>query len=258
MSSAAILESRGLTVRFGGVVANDKVSVSCATGAITALIGPNGAGKSTFFDVVTGGRRPDEGSVLFNGQDITRASRVRRATLGMGRTFQNLQVVRSMTVLENVMVGTFRYHDYGLLAAMFGTPRVQRSERELKTIALRALRTVGLEQIAHRPLDGLPYGDLRRIEIARALALGPKLLMLDEPAAGMDREETDDLAGAVREISRRWEVSVLVVEHDIPFIRAVADDVYVLDFGRILAGGEATEVLSNPTVVEAYLGTVDA
>lgn len=258
MTAAAILETHGVSVRFGGVVANDDVSVRCAEGAITALIGPNGAGKSTFFDVVTGGRRPDQGSVLFDGHDITKASRVRRATLGMGRTFQNLQVVRSMTVLENVMVGTFRYHRYGLLAAMFGTPKVQRSERELKTIALRALRTVGLDQIAHLPLDGLPYGDLRRIEIARALALGPKLLMLDEPAAGMDREETDELAEAIREICRRWEVSVLVVEHDIPFIRTVAHDVFVLDFGRILAGGEAQAVLNDPTVIEAYLGTVDA
>jgi branched-chain amino acid transport system ATP-binding protein len=196
--------------------------------------------------------------VLLNGADITGASRVRRANLGMGRTFQNLQVVRRMTVLENVLVGTFRYHRHGLLAAMVGTPKVQRSERELRTIAMRALRTVGLDQIAHLAVDGLPYGDLRKIEIARALALGPTLLMLDEPAAGMDRQETDELAEAIREITRRWEVSVLVVEHDIPFIRSVAEAVYVLDFGRILAGGEAASVLSDPTVVEAYLGTVDA
>lgn len=258
MSPTAILETHGVTVRFGGVVANDEVSMSCAEGSITALIGPNGAGKSTFFDVATGGRRPNEGHVLFDGHDITKASRVRRAELGMGRTFQNLQVVRSMTVLENVMVGTFRYHRYGLLAAILGTPKVKRSDRELKVIAMRALRTVGLEEIAHLPLDGLPYGDLRRIEIARALALGPRLLMLDEPAAGMDRQETDELADAIREIRNRWEVSVLVVEHDISFIRTVADDVYVLDFGRILAGGVAADVLSDPTVIEAYLGTVNA
>lgn len=258
MSSPAILQTHGVTVRFGGVVANDTVSMSCAEGGITALIGPNGAGKTTFFDVATGGRRPDEGRVLFGGHDITKASRVHRAELGMGRTFQNLQVVRGMTVLENVMVGTFRYHRYGLLSAIFGTPKVRRSDRELKVIALRALRTVGLDQIAHLPLDGLPYGDLRRIEIARALAMGPRLLMLDEPAAGMDRQETDELADAIREIRNRWEVSVLVVEHDISFIRTVADDVYVLDFGRILAGGVAADVLSDPTVIEAYLGTVDA
>jgi branched-chain amino acid transport system ATP-binding protein len=258
MSSHAILETHGVTVRFGGVVANDQVSISCAEGGITALIGPNGAGKSTLFDVATGGRRPNEGHVLFNGKDITRASRVHRTNLGMGRTFQNLQVVRSMTVLENVMVGTFRYHRAGLLSAIFGMPKARRSDREQRTIALRALNAVGLDQIAHLPLDGLPYGDLRRIEIARALALGPKLLMLDEPAAGMDRQETDELADAIREIRDRWDVSVLVVEHDIPFIRTVADDVYVLDFGRILAGGEADQVLRDPTVVEAYLGTVDA
>jgi branched-chain amino acid transport system ATP-binding protein len=258
MNSGPILQAEGVSVSFGGVVANDRVSLQCARGGITALIGPNGAGKSTFFDVATGGRRPDEGRVLFNGVDITRASRVRRAKLGMGRTFQNLQVVRSMTVLENVMVGTFRYHRFGLVAATLGTPKVRRSERELKTIAMRALRAVGLAQIAHLPLNGLPYGDLRRVEIARALALGPTLLMLDEPAAGMDRQETDELADAIREVCRRWEMSVLVVEHDIPFIRTVADDVYVLDFGRILAGGDATTVLNDPTVIEAYLGTVHA
>ena len=258
MSTDLIMETRGVTVRFGGVVANDQVDVACERGKITALIGPNGAGKSTFFDVATGGRRPDEGLVYFNGQDITKTSRVQRTNLGMGRTFQNLQVVRSMTVLENVMVGTFKYHRYGMVAAMLGLPRVKRSERELQTIALRALRAVGLEQIAHLRLDGLPYGDLRRIEIARALALGPKLLMLDEPAAGMDRQETDELADAIREIRDRWEVSVLVVEHDIPFIRTVADDVYVLDFGRLLAGGHANEVLNDHAVIEAYLGTVDA
>jgi branched-chain amino acid transport system ATP-binding protein len=258
MSGDAILETHGVTVRFGGVVANDQVSISCTEGAITALIGPNGAGKSTFFDVATGGRRPDEGHVLFSGHDVTHASRAERAEIGMGRTFQNLAVVPSMTVLENVMVGTFRYHRYGLLAALLGTPSVKRTDRELKSIALRALNAVGLASIAHLPLAGLPYGDLRRIEIARALALGPRLLMLDEPAAGMDRQETDELAEAIREIRDRWEVSVLVVEHDISFIRVVADDVYVLDFGKILAGGPAAETLADPTVIEAYIGTVDA
>jgi branched-chain amino acid transport system ATP-binding protein len=258
MSPDAILETHGVTVRFGGVVANDQVSMSCTEGGITALIGPNGAGKSTFFDVVTGARRPNEGHVLYAGKDITAASRVRRAELGMGRTFQNLQVIQSMTVLENVMVGTFRYHGYGLIAGLLGLPTVKRHDRELKIIAMRALRAVGLDQIAHLPLAGLPYGDLRRVEIARALAMGPRLLMLDEPAAGMDRRETDELAEAIREIRSRWQVSVLVVEHDISFIRVVSDDVYVLDFGRILAGGVASDVLSDPTVVEAYLGTVDA
>jgi branched-chain amino acid transport system ATP-binding protein len=254
----AILEANDITVRFGGVVANDKVSVRCEEGAITTLIGPNGAGKSTFFDVVTGGRRPDEGHVDFNEHDVTGASRAVRAQLGMGRTFQNLALVPSMTVLENVLVGTFRYHRYGLPSMLLGTKKVRRTDRELKTVAFRALVAVGLGGLAHLKLAGLPYGDLRRIEIARALALGPRLLMLDEPAAGMDREETDELAAAIREIRDRWEMSVLVVEHDIPFIRMVADTVYVLDFGKILAGGPADETLADPIVIEAYLGSVDA
>jgi branched-chain amino acid transport system ATP-binding protein len=258
MTAAAVLDARDITVRFGGVVANDKVSLHCEQGAITALIGPNGAGKSTFFDVITGGRKLNEGSVSFRGHDVTHSSRVARAKLGMGRTFQNLAVVRSMTVLENVMIGTFRYHGYGFMAAMLGTPRVVRTDRGLRTIAMRALNSVGLASIAHLPTAGLPYGDLRRLEIARALALGPELLMLDEPAAGMDRAETDELAAAILEARERWGLSVLVVEHDISFIRMVADDVYVLDFGTILAGGPAAETLANPTVIEAYLGTVDA
>jgi branched-chain amino acid transport system ATP-binding protein len=258
MGGNAILETHGVTVRFGGVIANDSVSIKCEQAEITALIGPNGAGKSTFFDVATGGRRPNEGAVTFQGADITSHSRIARAKLGMGRTFQNLCIVREMTVLENVLVGTFRYRDYGILGAMLLTPSVMRKDAALKEIALRALSAVGLEHVAHLPAAGMPYGDLRRMEIARALALGPKLLMLDEPAAGMDHSETGELACAIREIRDRWGVSVLVVEHDISFIRLIADEVYVLDFGKVLAGGPTERTLNDPTVIEAYIGTVDA
>lgn len=258
MSGHAILDLHGITVRFGGVAANDEVSLSCAAGDITALIGPNGAGKSTLFDVITGGRRPNAGHVLFDGKDVTGCSRYQRAQMGMGRTFQNLALVNSMTVLENVLVGAFRYHRSGMLASLLGTPVAKRTDRELKGIALRALHSVGLDQLAALPLGGLPYGDLRRVEIARALALGPRLLLLDEPAAGMDRQETDELADAIAEIRNRWELSVLVVEHDVSFVRVVADDIYVLDFGRILAGGPAAETLADPIVIDAYLGAVSA
>jgi branched-chain amino acid transport system ATP-binding protein len=251
---SVILDARDITVRFGGVLANDEVSVTCQEGAITALIGPNGAGKTTFFDVITGGRRPDAGTVRFAGKDVTRAPRRERARLGMARTFQNLALVPDMTVLDNVLVGTFCYHHYGIPAVLLCAPKVRRTDRELHTIARRALACLGLGDLADSTLAGLPYGDLRKVEIARALAMGPRLLMLDEPAAGMDREETDEIAEAIKQIRGRWEVSVLVVEHDVSFIRTVADDVFVLDFGKILIGGPAEETLADPIVVEAYLG----
>lgn len=258
VDGAPLLVAEGITVRFGGVVANDSVSLDCPVGSITALIGPNGAGKSTFFDVVTGARRPNAGRVMFRGLDVTRRPPHVRARLGMARTFQNLAVVRSRSVLDNVVLGASRYRSSGFLAAMLGLPRSRRSDASVVGLARRAVALTGLEAQAHRPAGSLPHGDLRRLEIARALALGPKLLMLDEPAAGMDATETAQLAEAIQQIRDRWGITVLLVEHDVGLVRTVADYVHVIDFGKPLASGVAEDVLSDARVIRAYLGATHA
>jgi branched-chain amino acid transport system ATP-binding protein len=253
MSPAAILETHGVTVRFGGVVANDQVSMSCAEGSITALIGPNGAGKSTFFDVATGGRSPNEGHVLFDGHDITKASRVRRAELGMGRTFQNLQVVRSMTVLENVMVGRHVRMKQGPLASLFHGPAYHRGEKAARERSRELLSFVGLRNVDDELSRNLPYGDQRRLEIARALATDPAVLLLDEPTAGMNPQETEATQQLIFRI-RDTGVSVVVIEHDIKFIFGLCDSVSVLVQGELLVEGSPEVVRADPRVVEAYLG----
>ncbi|MDQ1490784.1 MAG: branched-chain amino acid transport system ATP-binding protein [Actinomycetota bacterium] len=247
----------GVTVRFGGVVANDDVSLSCREGEITALLGPNGAGKSTLFDVVTGARRPAAGRVTYAGDDVTGLATQERARRGIGRTFQNLALARDLPVFDNVLLGAARFRTYGAVAAMLGLPRVRRDDARLREIAERALETVGLTELAGVRTGTLPYGTLRRIEIARALALGPRLLMMDEPAAGLDHEETLELARAVLHIQRQWGITVLVVEHDLDFVRLVAGHAFVLDFGQVIAGGPVEQVLADARVRAAYLGTVD-
>jgi len=256
-SASVLLAVEGVTVRFGGVVANDDASLSCREGEITALLGPNGAGKSTLFDVITGARRPASGTVTYAGADVTRLATQERARRGIGRTFQNLALARDLTVFDNVLVGAARFRRYGAVAAMLGLPKVRRDDARLREIAERALETVGLAELAGARTGTLPYGTLRRIEIARALALGPRLLMMDEPAAGLDHEETLELARAVLHIQRQWGITVLVVEHDLDFVRLVAGRAFVLDFGRIIAGGPVHQVLSDTSVRAAYLGTTE-
>jgi branched-chain amino acid transport system ATP-binding protein len=253
---AGLLRVEDVTVRFGGILANDGVSLSCREGEITALLGPNGAGKSTLFDVITGARRPVEGRVSFRGTDITRFSAHGRARLGLGRTFQNLSLSRECSVFDNVLLGAARFRNYGPLAAMLALPRVRRDDRAQAELAERALETVGLADVADVLAGDLPFGDLHRVEIARALALGPTLLMLDEPSAGMDRAETTQLAEALLRIRDRWNISMLVVEHDLEFVRIVAQRATVLDFGQVIASGPTEDVLHDREVRRAYLGTV--
>jgi len=252
---AVLLEVSGVTVRFGGVVANNDVSLTCREGEVTALLGPNGAGKSTLFDVITGARRPAAGHITFAGDDITRLATQERASRGIGRTFQNLALARNLSVFDNVLVGAARYRRYGPVAAMLGLPSVRRDDAGLRAITERALATVGLTELASVRAGTLPYGTLRRIEIARALALGPRLLMMDEPAAGLDHEETLEFARAVLHIREALGISVFVVEHDLDFVRLVADRAFVLDFGQMIAGGTVEGVLADARVKQAYLGT---
>jgi branched-chain amino acid transport system ATP-binding protein len=250
-----LLDVQGVTVRFGGVVANNDVSLVCREGAITALIGPNGAGKSTLFDVITGARRPAAGRLSLAGEDITGTPVSYRARLGIARTFQNLSVARGMSVLENVAIGAARFRRYGPLSAVLGLPRVGRSDAAIERWARDALAVLGLEAVASVPAGNLPHGLLRRLELARSLVLGPRILLLDEPGAGMDHAETAQLADALLAIRDRWGITILVVEHDLDLVRRVAEDVYVLDFGTILASGPLHEVMANEDVIAAYVGT---
>jgi len=255
--SPALLAVNGVTVRFGGVVANNAVSVTCRPGVITALLGPNGAGKSTLFNVITGAQRPNDGRVVFDGVDITRRPADARARLGIARTFQNLAIVDSVSVLENVEMGAARFRTYGLLAGSLRLARSRRQDRFLRDIAWRALEVTGLAPLAHQPAGSLPYGHLRRLELARALALGPRFLLLDEPTAGMDHAETEELGRALLTLRKQWDLTILVVEHDLSLVRQVAEDAWVLDFGQVLAGGPLENVLKDETVVAAYLGRAD-
>jgi branched-chain amino acid transport system ATP-binding protein len=252
-----LLAVEGIVVRFGGIVANDHVSISCQPEKITALLGPNGAGKSTLFDVITGARRPAAGRIRLAGVDITRMSPHGRARRGIARTFQNLSLARQLSVFENVLLGAARFRNYGAIAAVLALPRVRRNDRELEGVAWEALRVVGLADVAARKAGDLPFGALHRVEIARALALAPTLFMLDEPSAGMDRAETRELAKALLRIRDNWTISMLVVEHDLEFVQMVADDAFVLDFGQVIASGTVEAVLGDPRVREAYLGTTD-
>ena len=249
-----LLRLQEVTIRFGGLVANDEVNLEVAHGAVAALIGPNGAGKTTMFNVVTGALRPTSGEVFIDGQRTTGAPRRTLARLGVARTFQNLDLVDDLTALENVTVGLGRYRRFGLLGALVGLGPSSKADRAIRDLAYRALEFVGLAPAAEVVTGALPYGDRRRVEIARALALGPRLLILDEPSAGMGPGETAALATIIQRARRDLGITVLVVEHDMAFVRAVADTTTVLELGRVIASGDTASVLEEPRVIEAYLG----
>jgi branched-chain amino acid transport system ATP-binding protein len=255
MDSVPLLQVEAVTVRFGGLVANDEIDMAVSEGQIAALIGPNGAGKTTLFNVITGAQAPTSGRVRFAGEDVTSASRAARARLGMARTFQNLSLVPSLSVLDNATVGLGRFRRAGLVSSMLGLPVAGRQDRYVRSAAAGALAFVGIDHAAERPTGDLSYGDRRRLELARALALAPRLLLLDEPSAGMDPTETAELAAVIRRARDQLDVTVLVVEHDMSFVRTLAEHTTVLEFGQVIAAGPTREVLDDPRVADAYLGT---
>ena len=251
----AVLEASGITVRFGDLPANDNVSLSVTAGRVTALIGPNGAGKTTLFNVVTGVVRPQEGSLTVFGEPISGPTPARMARLGLIRTFQDLKVVRRLSVFDNVVIGAGRPSRPSLLGSLVGWPSARRKEAGIRQAAEWALEFVGLDGLGRTYVGDLPYAAERRVEIARALAARPRLLLLDEPTAGMGPGETVEIGALLSRVVDELGIPVFVIEHDMRVVRGFADWVYVLEQGRIITDGPPEAVLSDDRVIESYLGT---
>jgi branched-chain amino acid transport system ATP-binding protein len=248
-----LMEAKDTTIAFGGLRAVDSVNMHVDEGEIVALIGPNGAGKTTFFNLLTGIYQPTEGDVFFDGKSVVGEKVYSIAKRGISRTFQNIRLFGALSAIENVMVGRHLRTKVGAIGAMFRTAGQRREEREIQEDAERWLDFVGLSHLANEVASSLPYGAQRRLEIARALATDPKLICLDEPAAGMNPHETAELnklIGRIRDLG----VTVFLIEHDMKVVMEIAERIYVLDFGKLIAQGTAEEVQKNPAVIEAYLG----
>ena len=249
-----LLEVKGVCVRFGGVVALDGVSFAIDAGTIVGLIGPNGAGKTTLFNCLSRLYTPTEGEIAFDGAPILELAAHRMAGLGIGRTFQNLALFPSLSVRQNVLTGTHCRTKSGFLGSAFGLGRVAREEAGAVREADELLAFVGLSALADQPAAGLPFATLKRVELARALASRPKLLLLDEPAGGLNHEEVAALGALIRRIRDERQLTVLLVEHHMNLVMEVSDKVVVLDFGRKIAEGTPDEIRRHPEVIRAYLG----
>jgi branched-chain amino acid transport system ATP-binding protein len=249
------LRVQDVRVRFGGIVALDGVSFGVAPGSIVGLIGPNGAGKTTLFNCVSRLYPCDAGDIAFDGASLLAAGRHEVAGLGIGRTFQNLALFRSMSVLDNVMVGHHSRTRAGFFANALRLPLAAREDRASRDKALALIAVLGLEAQAATPVSDLPFGTQKRVELARALAAEPKLLLLDEPASGLNHEEVEALGNLVQEVQRRFALTVLLVEHHMGLVMRISERVVALNFGRVIAEGSPDEMQRHPEVVRAYLGT---
>ena len=250
----AVLDVKNLGISFGGLRAVNEFSIKVEKGELYGLIGPNGAGKTTVFNVLTGVYKPDSGIVKLNGEDITgrRTMDVNRA--GVARTFQNIRLFQNLSVLDNVKVGLHNHYPYSTLEGIFRFPRYYKVEKEMNQRALEILKVFEMDDEVNIAAMNLPYGKQRKLEIARAMATNPKLLLLDEPAAGMNPNETMELMETIKFVRDDFDMTILLIEHDMKLVAGICEKTTVINFGEILAIGETSEVLKNPEVIKAYLG----
>lgn len=250
----SLLDVERVTHYFGGLRAVHEYHLRIETGQIKGLIGPNGAGKTTIFNLITGVFRPTRGEIIFDGGNITGLPPHRIAALGVGRTFQNMMLWRHMTVLDHVRLAHYSKINYGLAGAFLATPRRHRQEAEIEERSYGLLRMLGVERFAPKVITELPYGAQRRVEIARALATDPKLLLLDEPTAGMNPEEMMEMVDIIRRIHRELGMAVFLIEHRMRVVMDLCETIQTLNFGEVIAEGSPEEIRNNPVVIEAYLG----
>ncbi|MDO5423225.1 MAG: ABC transporter ATP-binding protein [Eubacteriales bacterium] len=251
---AAMLEVKNLGISFGGLRAVNAFDLTIEKGALYGLIGPNGAGKTTVFNLLTGVYKPTDGIIKLDGTEITGKSTVEINKAGIARTFQNIRLFKDMSVLDNVKAGLHNHHPYSFLAGIFHTPTYHRVEKEMDEQAMELLKVFELDKEAHYKASNLPYGKQRKLEIARALATEPKLLLLDEPAAGMNPNETQELMNTIHFVRDHFGMTILLIEHDMKLVSGICEELTVLNFGEVLCQGKTSAVLKNPQVITAYLG----